>query len=194
MAEFEPAYEITNGNEGGWQNDPHDSGNDDAGHGTYKGLASAKQPRWKGWPIIAAAIAKMPLQPPYGTKPYKEWVDELNATLAANAELQEMVRAYYRLNFWDVNKLDLFRSQEAANKVYDCGVNQGTGTAAMILQKVLGVMPDANIGPVTIAAANRWDDRKLAEAFKQARMVKYQQLVMARPEYRRYLNTWLERC
>lgn len=194
MADFQTAFGITNGNEGGWQNDPHDTGNDTAGRGTYKGIASAKQPQWKGWAIVKAAIDRMSAQPPFGTAPYRDWVHRLNVALAANADLQRMVGDFYRVNFWDVNRLGELSSQEVANKVYDSGVNQGTGTAARILQSCLDVDQDGAIGPITIAAANKRDGAELAEAFRAARVAKYQQLVEAHPEDARYLDDWIARC
>lgn len=194
MAYFLTAFAATDGNEGGWQNDPSDGGNNSSGLGTWRGMAIAKNPSWKGWPIIRAAIAAMPPQPKYSTGAYKGWVKELNATLTANTALCDMLAAYYKANFWDVNRLGDLASQSLANYVYDYGVNGGTGTAAMVLQKVLGVMPDGNIGPVTIAAANKWDGAKLTEAFREARRAKYRSLVAARPEYAKYLTTWLDRC
>jgi lysozyme family protein len=194
MAEFSIADAITRRNEGGWQNMPDDTGNNRQGYGTYKGLASAKQPGWKGWPIVAAEIAKKPIQPAYGSKAYRAWVSELNATLEANDELQRLVDAYYKVNFWDVNRLDELRSQGAANHVYDHGVNRGTGTAAILLQKVLGVMADGDIGPVTIAAANKLPDGELEALYRKARKIDYARLVEKNPSLAQYKNVWLARC
>lgn len=194
MAKFDIAFDITNGNEGGWQNDPDDTGNADNGLGTYKGIASKHQPGWKGWAAVRAALVGAGGQPQHGTKAYREYQKTVNSVLAANADLQASVRSFFKTSFWDVNRLDEFASQEVANKVYDSGVNQGTGTAAMLLQKVLGVMPDGSIGPVTIGAANKRNGAELAEAFKQARIAKYKALVTARPEYTKFLSEWVGRC
>jgi lysozyme family protein len=194
MAVFEIAFGITNGVEGGWQNDPHDTGNASNGLGTYRGVASAKQSTWQGWPIVKAALANMTAQPAYGSKAYYAWVKTLNGVLAANSALQAMVRDFYQVNFWNVNRLDDLASQTVANKVYDCGVNQGTGTAAIILQKCLGTKPDGDIGPVTIAAANKMDGPTLAQTFKVARIAKYKAIVAANPSDARYLDEWISRC
>jgi lysozyme family protein len=194
MADFKTAFDITNGNEGGWQNDPHDTGNDTAGRGTYKGIASAKQPKWNGWGAIKAAIEKMAPQPQYGTGPYRGWVRQLNAILAADGELQQKVESFYRENFWDSNRLGELSSQPLANKVYDCGVNQGTGTAAKILQGCLGVTVDGCIGAITIAAANGRDGAGFAASFRAARAAKYRELVKEHPQYAQYLDGWLARC
>ncbi len=193
MADFEIAFGITNGNEGGWQNDPQDNGNAPV-LGTYRGIASKMQPTWKGWPTVKAAIANMTVQPHYGSSAYYAWVKTLNGVLAANTALQYMVRDFYRVSFWDVNRLGDLKSQEVANKVYDSGVNQGTGTAAIMLQKCLGVNADGGIGPVTINAANKMDGATLAAAFKTARIAKYQRIVAANPQDAQYLDNWISRC
>ena len=194
MADFTAAYDKTMGNEGGWQNNPQDTGNDKTGRGTYKGIASAMQPNWKGWATVEAAIGQLAPQPPYDTKPYFAWVKRLNGILAADTDLQQKVRDFYRASFWDVNRLSDLASQAVADKVFDSGVNQGTGTAAKILQKCLGVKVDGSIGPLTITAANKRDGAELAEAFRAARIENYQNLVKEKPKYAQFLDTWLERC
>lgn len=194
MSIFQISFDLTEDVERGWQNDPADTGNSSSGLGTYKGLASSFQPKWKGWPIVKAEIAKLPPQPPYGTRAYSLWVKTLNAALAANAELQAMVASYYKANFWDVNNLGLISSQLVANKVYDAGVNRGTGTAAILLQKVLGLMTDGQIGPVTIKAANAVDGNELAEKYRQARIADYERLIKINPKLAQYKASWLGRC
>lgn len=194
MAVFSVADGITRVNEGGWQNDPDDGGNNDLGWGTYKGLASAKQPKWKGWPIVAAEIAKKPIQPTYGSKAYRLWVKELNTALEANTELQRLVDSYFKANFWDVNRLDEIRSQGAANQIYDHGVTRGTATAALVLQKVLGVMADGAVGPVTIKAANKLRDNELEALYRAARKADYERIIRINPKLAQYRTTWLARC
>lgn len=194
MADFNAAYDKTMWNEGGWQNNPHDTGNDAAGRGTYKGIASAKQPKWKGWTTVKTAIDQIAPQPPYDSTPYNAWVRRLNLVLAADTDLQQLVRDFYRVNFWDLNRLSELASQAVADRVFDSGVNQGTGTAARLLQKCLGVEVDGSLGPLSIAAANKRDGSELAEAFRAARIENYQQLAKAQPKYAQFHDTWLERC
>ena len=192
MANFKIAFQITNGNEGGWQNDPNDPGNASSGLGTYKGIASKKQPGWEGWKTVAAALHAMGLQPAYGSPAYRAFAHQLNSTLAADPGLQSSVEKFYQANFWDVNSLGSFANQELANKVYDSGVNQGTGTAAILLQKALGVMADGSIGPVTIATANKTPG--VVEKFKATRIAKYKAIVAVNPSNSQYLDDWISRC
>ncbi|OHD23509.1 MAG: hypothetical protein A2Y38_12160 [Spirochaetes bacterium GWB1_59_5] len=194
MASFEIADRITRANEGGWQNDPNDRGNAASGLGTYRGVASRIHPGWKGWSIISDVILDLSPQPRFGTALYRAWVKKLNSVLHANEALQELVRSFYKTNFWDALRLDEIKSQAVANKVYDAGVNQGTGTAAVLLQRVLGAAADGQIGPITLALANKQNGDQLAEKFKQARIAKYQRIVEKNPTQAKYLDIWVARC
>jgi lysozyme family protein len=194
MSDFKPAFTITNGTEGGWQNDPNDNGNAANGLGTYRGIASAKQQVWHGWSVVKAAIVSMTKQPLYDTDAYHLWVHKLNATLAANTALQTMVLSFFESGFWDVNRLGDLASQAVSNKVYDSGVNQGTGTAARLLQECLGVAVDGDVGDKTLAAANALDGTALAQTFKLARIAHYRETVAKNPNDAQYLDDWISRC
>ena len=51
MAIFNSAFQITMGNEGGYANNPADSGGE-----TYKGIAKNYWPNWEGWTAVDQAI------------------------------------------------------------------------------------------------------------------------------------------
>jgi hypothetical protein len=194
MADFAVSDERLRRIEGKWQNIPGDGGNNKLGWGTYRGISSTHHPKWKGWPIIAAEIAKLPPQPEYGTKAYKDWVKELNASLEANPELQRLVGVFYRAEFWNKMSLDDMRSQGTADHVYCHGVNRGIGTAAILLQKLLGVKADGDIGPVTIKAANKMRDNELEALYRAARKADYERIIKINPALAQFRRTWLARC
>jgi lysozyme family protein len=50
MSDFNTAYNLTMGIEGGYANDPNDHGGQ-----TWKGIAQKMHPQWAGWLIIEAA-------------------------------------------------------------------------------------------------------------------------------------------
>ena len=58
--------------------------------------------------------------------------------------------------------------------VFDMAVNQGQPVAKVMLQRTLGVAPDGDIGPVTLAAAAKMDDEQLA-LLMTARAFRYMQ-------------------
>lgn len=57
--------------------------------------------------------------------------------------------------------------------VFDAAVNQGQGTAAKILQGLVGVAKDGVIGAKTIAAARQFDSVQLAENYLAERLLVY---------------------
>ena len=61
-------------------------------------------------------------------------------------------------------------SQAVALMVYDFGFNDGIGTSARLLQGILGVKQDGNIGKITVAAANEVNQLELVSklAVRQA--------------------------
>ena len=142
MADFEKAYRITMGHEGGYVDDP-----DDAGGETYKGISRKYNPGWRGWDII---------------DDYKG-----NSTFPQNldydSDLQELVKDFYKQNYWDVNRLDEVESQMIATEMFDTGVNMGVRRASKFLQEAMNylnrngqnypdLVVDGVIGPATFNA------------------------------------------
>jgi lysozyme family protein len=64
----------------------------------------------------------------------------------------EGAREIYQRDFWAPLACDQLPSPVAL-VLFDTAVNSGVGTAAKILQQILGVKSDGAIGPVTVAAA-----------------------------------------
>jgi len=153
MAKFQPAYDITNGNEGGYQNNPHDLGNT-PNLGTYRGIAVNFHPAWAGWRYVRNTLAGLAKQPPYGTKAYSAWVKTVNTRLQAIPALQELVMLFYKAAFWDNCRLGEINSQDAANWIYDHVVNAG-GRGVKWAQIAANVTPDGGLGPKTLAAINK---------------------------------------
>jgi uncharacterized protein (TIGR02594 family) len=67
---------------------------------------------------------------------------------------QKEIEAIYRQKYWDALRCDdLPAGVDYA--VFDYGVNSGIGRAAKVLQRLIGVDVDGEIGPNTIAASKR---------------------------------------
>ena len=144
MANFNEAYNITLKHEGGYANDPTDVGGE-----TYKGVSRRYHPSWPGWSIIDSYKNK----PGFPNSAY------------GDKQLDGMVKSFYKSNFWDVNLLDQFKSQNIANEMFDTGVNMGSYRAAIFLQRSLNVLnnngkiyenvvEDGKVGFKTIKAMN----------------------------------------
>ncbi len=180
MAQFSPAFQITMGNEGGYANNPNDSGGE-----TYKGIARNYWPSWQGWPTVDAAVANNPSQ--------------INSTLQANASLQAQVQAFYKTNFWDTEDLDALNDQQTANQLFDTAVNMGTGTASKFLQEAVNslrpgaLVVDGMVGPLTIAAANSEPAEALYNAICALRKARYESIIANNPSQEQFANSWFSR-
>ena len=130
MADFEKAYQRTMGTEGGYANNPRDTGGE-----TYKGISRDNWPRWSGWPIVDGVKNNLLRQPLYGSPIYKNWVRELNRQLAGSPLLQQSVMSFYRSNFWGV--LGDITYQRVAEEVFDKRVNCGD-VACRWIQRAAG--------------------------------------------------------
>ncbi len=117
---FDKAYEITRRHEGGYVNDP-----DDMGGETYKGISRRYHPSWAGWFDIDALRL---------TGHFPACLDDVEL-------LQDMVKDFYRANFWDwfwgddVSELE----PDIAYEMFDTGVNMGVSRAVGFLQLSLNV-------------------------------------------------------
>lgn len=164
MAEFLPAFQKTNGNEGGASFNPDDLGNivvkGIVTIPTYKGVAPVSWPKWAGWKYISGAIALMTTMPVYGSSAHSAWVKQLNGTLAKINTLQQMVQDVYRVNYWDKYRLNEVTSQAVAEWVYDHVVNAGA-RGAMWIQLAVKVTPDGGIGAKSLEAINAADPAEL---------------------------------
>jgi lysozyme family protein len=77
--------------------------------------------------------------------------------------------------------------------IFDAGVNQGCGTAAILLQKLIGETQDGILGPRTVAALNAYMIRHpinlVCADYMAARALRY----TATPSSEHYLKGWLNR-
>jgi lysozyme family protein len=81
---------------------------------------------------------------------------------------QEKAREIYRDRYWSYWFDDM--PYLVAFTLFDTSVNSGTGQAARILQRTLGVAIDGHVGPVTIAAAKAVTPMVLFVRYNAARL------------------------
>lgn len=180
MAQFSIAFGITMRNEGGYANNPNDSGGE-----TYMGIARNFWPKWSGWAAVDAAVAANP--------------GAINAALGANANVQALVQSFYKSNFWNTESLDNINDQQVANQLFDTAVNMGTGIASAFLQEGVNTITpntlvvDRVIGPQSIAAANAVNAQALYNAICALRKARYQAIIAANPSQAMFANSWYSR-
>jgi lysozyme family protein len=183
-ANFDLAFNITMGIEGGYANDQADTGGE-----TYRGISRKNFPSWHGWTLIDE---------------YKKNSGFVQL-LAKDSALQQFLRDFYKANFWDVLNLDNCINQSIANEMFDTAVNMGTGIAASFLQISLDatdgkteefadIAIDRQIGPATMEALNGHprpgEVLKLINCLQGSR---YVDIVKANPKQKRFMRSWLSR-
>ena len=172
MAEFESAFKKMLHHEGGYVNDP-----DDPGGETYKGVARKMHSRWSGWDLID--LAKQQAGFP--------------KNLERNQELQELIKDFYKINFWDKVKGDDIGDQAVAESIFDFGVNAGTATSARLAQLVVEAKADGVIGPKSLEKINSFDPEHFLAAFALTKIARYVHIVKRRPSSRKYFYGWVRR-
>ncbi len=192
MADFEIAFDETMINEGGYVHDP-----DDRGGETYRGVARAFHGTWPGWKIVDDLKQTFP-------QDFRKHLDD-------DAELQTLVKAFYREKFWDVLQGDEITDQHLANEVFDTGVNQGTGSAAESWQEALNLLNrngrdypdievDGKVGEATrlttkaYLARNKNRSDTLIKLLNILQGMRYVELARKTPSQRKFMHGWLTRC
>ena len=87
---------------------------------------------------------------------WEDWVGHGVMIAEIKALRPEDVKAFYRARYWNVINADSLPAG-VDYAVFDLAVNSGCGRAAKTLQKVVGVVADGAIGPLTLAAVAKLD-------------------------------------
>ena len=126
MAEFDESLNLVLEHEGGYVNDPRDSGGE-----TYRGVSRRWHPDCPIWGIIDQTANSLHLSHPYS----KNEVKKLGSILWANKALTDMVHYFYKKEFWEPIRGDEISSQGVANNLFDASVLMNIGPAVTILQR-----------------------------------------------------------
>ncbi len=188
MADFDEAYAIIAGHEGGYVNDP-----DDRGGETYKGISRRFHPQWAGWKRIDSAKAK----------------PGFPAVLDDDATLGNAVKRFYKKHYWDKFSGDALREQEIAVELFDTGVNMGVRRAVRFLQESLNLLnrderdykditADGVFGPVTLRVLRTYlrqerHSRYLLRLMNILQGDLYVTAMRADPPQEKFARGWLSR-
>jgi lysozyme family protein len=165
MADFLPAFEKMIINEGGYI--LHNVA-DDRGGQTYAGIARNFHSNWEGWAIIDQG--KMD-----------------------NPELTQMVRNFYKDNYWDKVGGDDLNHQGLAAALFDFAVNAGIKTASKLAQLVIGATPDGVIGPKSVSMLNTVDEEHFITKYALAKIARYAEICKRSPGQKKFLLGWINR-
>jgi len=173
MAEFKIAFDLVIKHEGGYVND-----NQDPGGETIAGISRNNWSKWPGW--VKVDMLKREANFP--------------KNLDGDLSLQEDIKDFYRINFWDRINGDKLTNQEVANSIFDFGVNAGISTSASIAQMVVGVGTDGVIGNQSIEAINTFNTDLFLASFTVAKIARYIRIVEKRPTSQKYFYGWVRRA
>lgn len=137
----------------------------DRGGMTYAGIARKANPSWAGWRYIDAGDT-----PP-----------------------TQLVRDFYKVNYWNVIRGDEIIDQAAARMIFDFGVNAGWKTSTKLAQIILGTQPDGVVGPKTLQALNSVNSEVFVLKFTLAKVVRYRDIVAKDRTQLKFLLGWLNR-
>lgn len=185
MADFNKAFAITLGHEGGYSNDPNDPGGE-----TIYGVARTKNPSWGGWAILDNL---------------KKDANNFPKNALADSSIMSHVKALYKKNYWDIHLLDTMVSQEIANEIFDTGINVGPGKAASFLILALDLLnrggkdyadvpEDGKIDPSDVGILNvHKRPQNVLKALNGLQFMHYYTITKSKPAFETYFNGWLNR-
>jgi len=100
--------------------------------------------------------------------------------------------ALYKADQWEAVKGDAIPPAVALH-AFDAAVNEGSGTATMLLQKALGIKVDGVMGPATVAAANASALPALLAEFTALRAAHYAEMTAANASLKGFALGWMRR-
>jgi len=173
MAEYAKAFGQTMKAEGGYANDPADPGGE-----TYKGIARKMNSKWDGW-VLVDRMKKDKSFP---------------ANLDSNSQLQESIKTFYEVNYWDKIRGDEIKNQDIAESIFDFAVNAGTITSAKLAQITVNSEPNGVIGPEVIEMINEDEPRAFLALFTLNKIARYVSICEKRKESKKYFYGWVKRA
>jgi lysozyme family protein len=117
---------------------------------------------------------------------------------------KERAKEIYHESFWKPMNLEGIKNENLVLHIFDHGVNAGKENAIKMIQKIVEVVQDGIIGPITTKAINEFKSRStviqgygllysLLDYYVYARHEYYTQLTIRRPITKKYIKGWFNR-
>ncbi len=104
----------------------------------------------------------------------------------------EGAKAIYYRNYWLAGSCDKLAGRIGALHFDGC-MNHGVGRAAKFLQRAISATDDGNIGPASIASANKANPIVVCQSICNQRVKYYNDIVKQAPAQVKYLKGWTRR-
>lgn len=147
---------------------------------TFMGIYEGAHPSWKGWELVYRTL-----------KLYKS-LDRASYECYQNIFLTDLVKEFYKENFWDKLRLDELKSDRVADLIFKFAVNVGIKRAVRYAQMIANVRLDGIIGNNTINALNSLDSGYFEERYK-AEFIKFYERLAKDNYYKYFLKGWQNR-
>jgi len=100
----------------------------------------------------------------------------------------------YKKDYWDNVNIGLLSNEKVASKVFDIGVNMGSGVAIRFLQQIAGVKEDGILGKDTAFAINTRPAEYVIDELCRRQLLRYADIVIKKPEQIKFLKGWINRA
>lgn len=109
-------------------------------------------------------------------------------------EAFDLANYIYKSKYAAPLQIAKINSQDVANALLSFAINQGTGTAVMILQRSLGLDDDGILGPKTLAVINNNSPSFILNSLYTMESVYYNDIVKKNPSQHVFLAGWINRA
>lgn len=136
--------------------------------------------------ITVGLLRKLPDEPLLKI-PVKEWP-------------MDLVKDFYKRNFWDQGNYKLLISLPIAIKTFDIGVNMGVKTSIRLLQKAYNIfnaskiLEDGILGHNTAHAVNFCPSDRLLSCYIECCRARYEYLIRKNPSLKKFSKGWIKRA
>lgn len=172
MANFAEAFAATMKTEGGYVGDPQDPSGE-----TYKGIVRKLSSKWDGWLLVDAAKSHV----------------SFPANLDNDAKLQEKIKTFYEINYWNKIRGNDINNQSIAESIFDFAVHAGPITSIKLAQTSVNAKPDGTFGPVTLKNINADDPRSFLAVFALHKIKRYMNICEKRQDSKQFFYGWVKR-
>ena len=166
MANFNTYFPTLLKHEGGYVNDP-----DDSGGATNKGVTIAVFRKWRGYPASVQELKNL-----------------------SDQEAGQIYKKLYWDKIYGDRIEDQSLAEIIFDHAVNAGVGSAVKILQRILnRKGAGLKVDGGFGPKTFNALNRQDSQDVYNQFLEARYDFYQRIVARKPKLKKFLKIWLNR-
>ena len=149
---------------------------------TFMGIYQTAHPKLNMWAKIEEVVSRL------GN------IANASKVLYSDKELLKEVEDFYKKTFWDRMWLDKVESQHKANEIFVFGVNAGCNRAIRLAQIVSGAVADGLVGPKTVEAINRCDEKVFDAKYDEEEIKYYEAIVRNNPSKSIFMKGWKNRA